>query len=97
MQPGGDGSFQVLEKINDNAYKLDLPREYGNINATFNVANLSFFDVGIESDSTMNPLEKGGNDGGAISPFNDPLQGIVGPMIRSKTKRMKQALQGLIL
>ena len=36
-------------------------------------------------------------DGGAASPSNDPLQGIGGPITRSKTKRMKQALQSLIL
>ena len=35
FQPRRDGPSQVLEKINDNAYKLDLPREYGNISATF--------------------------------------------------------------
>ena len=34
------------------------------------------------------------NDRGATSPSNDPLHGIGGPMTRSKTKRMKQALQG---
>ena len=67
LQPRGDGPFQVLEKINDNAYKLDLPREYGNISATFNVVDLSFFDVGNESDSRMNPFKEGGNDGGATS------------------------------
>ena len=57
-----------MSKINDNAYKLDLPREYGNISATFNVATLSFFDIGNESDSKMNPFEEGENDGGATSP-----------------------------
>ncbi|RDX73700.1 hypothetical protein CR513_46655, partial [Mucuna pruriens] len=29
LQPRGDGTFQVLERINDNAYKLDLPTTYG--------------------------------------------------------------------
>ncbi|RDY14577.1 hypothetical protein CR513_00342, partial [Mucuna pruriens] len=29
LQPRGDGTFQVLERINDNAYKLDLPTAYG--------------------------------------------------------------------
>ena len=34
--PREDGPFQVLERINDNAYKLDLTGEY-NISATVNV------------------------------------------------------------
>ncbi|KAG8501187.1 hypothetical protein CXB51_003299 [Gossypium anomalum] len=42
---GADGPFQVLEWINDNVYKLDLPSEYG-VSASFNVADLSPFDVG---------------------------------------------------
>jgi hypothetical protein len=42
----GDGPFQVLERINDNAYKLDLPGEY-NVSAIFNVTDLSPFDVQI--------------------------------------------------
>ncbi|RDX68846.1 hypothetical protein CR513_52120, partial [Mucuna pruriens] len=29
LQPRGGGTFQVLERINDNAYKLDLPTTYG--------------------------------------------------------------------
>jgi len=34
LQPRGDELFQVLEKINDNAYKIDLPRKY-NVSNTF--------------------------------------------------------------
>ena len=41
-------------KINDNAYKLDLLGEY-NISATFNISDLSHFDVG--DDSRTNPFE----------------------------------------
>ena len=97
LQQRGDGLFQVLEKINVNAYKSDLPREYNNISVTFNVVDLSLFDVGNGANSKMNPLEEGGNDKGATNPSNDPLHGIRGPMISSKTKRMKQTLQGIIL
>ena len=44
----------MLERINDNAYKIDLPGEY-NVSATFNVSDLSLFDVG--SDSRLNLFE----------------------------------------
>ena len=39
LQPRGDGPFQILERINDNAYKVDLSGEYG-VSATFNVSDL---------------------------------------------------------
>ena len=59
LHPGWDGPFQVIARINDNAYKLDLPSEY-NISATFNVSDLSPFDVG--NDSRTNPFEERKND-----------------------------------
>ncbi|KAH9650499.1 hypothetical protein KPL70_026409 [Citrus sinensis] len=59
LLPRGDGLFQVLERINDNAYKLDLPGEY-NVSATFNVSDLIPFDVG--DDLRTNPLQEEGND-----------------------------------
>ena len=45
----------------------------------------------------MNPFKKGGNDRGVTSLSIDPLHEIRGSMTRSKTKRMKQTLQDLIL
>ncbi|XP_070014805.1 uncharacterized protein, partial [Nicotiana sylvestris] len=59
LHPRGDGPFQVLERIGDNAYKLDLPGEF-QVSATFNVADLSLFDVG--SNSRTNSFQEGGND-----------------------------------
>ena len=46
--PRGDGPFRVLEKINNNAYKIELPGEYG-VSYTFNVSNLSpYLDIDDE-------------------------------------------------
>ena len=72
LLPRGDGRFQVLERINDNAYKLDLPSEY-NVSATFNVIDLSPFDVG--DDLRTNPFQEEGNDGGMARKWSaDPLE-----------------------
>ncbi|KAF8095141.1 hypothetical protein N665_0339s0012 [Sinapis alba] len=60
LSPRGTGPFQVLERINDNAYKLDLPGEL-KISLTFNVTDLSPFhadDAVLRSE----PLQGGGND-----------------------------------
>ena len=63
LMPRGDGPFRVSQKINDNAYKLELPGEYGNVSATFNVSDLSLFDAGDEdTDSRTNPFKERGND-----------------------------------
>jgi hypothetical protein len=45
LQPRGDGSFEILMRIHDNAYKINLLGEYG-VSVTFNVSNLTLFDVG---------------------------------------------------
>ncbi|GKE73146.1 RNA-directed DNA polymerase [Tanacetum coccineum] len=40
LKPRGDGPFRVLKKINDNAYKIEIPGHY-NVSSTFSVADLS--------------------------------------------------------
>ena len=52
----GDGPYQVLEWINDNAYKIDLPGEFG-VSATFNVTYLSPFDFDSSSNLYQNQKE----------------------------------------
>ena len=63
LQPRADGPFKVLERINDNAYKIDLPGHY-NVSATFNVADLSPFVPSLDDpfDSRTSPFEDGGDD-----------------------------------
>jgi hypothetical protein len=57
LMPRGDGPYQIIEMINDNAYKVDLPGEYG-VSVTFNVSDLFLFDIG--DDSRLNPLRREG-------------------------------------
>ena len=106
LSPRGDGPFQVLERINDNAYKIDLQGEY-NVSGTFNVADLSPFDVGDELDSRTNHPKEAGNDmdltklddglDGEDSKkikdkAKDPLSMPQGPITRSRSKKLQEAL-----
>ncbi|GKV13904.1 hypothetical protein SLEP1_g24863 [Rubroshorea leprosula] len=89
MQPRGDGSFQVIASINDNAYKLELSGEY-NVSVSFNVSDLSPFDLG--DDLRTNPFEERGNDGNQNNPrctmSRDPLHILGGPVTRARARKM---------
>ena len=64
-----------------------------NISATFNVSDLSHFDVG--DDSRTNPFEESGNDENQQA-FKDPLHVLAGPITKARSKKIKEALNGLI-
>ena len=55
----GDGPYLIIEKINNNAYKVDLSGEYG-VSDTFNISNHCLFDAG--DDSRSNPFKERGDD-----------------------------------
>jgi hypothetical protein len=40
LMPRADGPFRVLQRIGENAYKIELPGDYG-VSATFNVSDIS--------------------------------------------------------
>ena len=63
LAPRGDGPFKVLKRINDNAYKIDIPTSKYLVHDTFNVADLSPFhgDASIqEDDESKTTLSEGG-------------------------------------
>ena len=105
LAPRGDGPFQVIQRINDNAYKIDLLGKYS-VSDTFNVADLSPYDAG--EDSRSNPFEERGDDENQELQFNQPqapaqinnskdaLQIPSGPITRSRDQKLKETLIGLI-
>ena len=57
--PRAAGPYIVLEKINDNAYKLELPSEF-RINPTFNISDLKpYLGEEDELESRTTPLQEG--------------------------------------
>ena len=86
LSPRGDGPFQVLERINNNAYRLDLPEKYG-VSTTFNIYDLILFVGGVDieeeelTDLWSNPLQGEGDD--AILPGK-------GPVTRAMSKRLQE-------
>ena len=75
-----------MERINNNAYRLDLPEEYG-VNTTFNIYDLIPFASGADieedelTDLRSNPLQGEGDD--AILPRK-------GPITRTMSKRLQE-------
>jgi hypothetical protein len=78
--------FKIIEKINDNAYKLELPPEF-EVSPTFNIANLKpYLGEEDELEWRMTPLQKGEDDED-ITPSDAPANRptiMQGPMTRAR-------------
>jgi hypothetical protein len=60
--PRADGPFKVLEKINDNAYKLDSSAYFG-VSTAFNIADLMpYLREEDEIESRMTQIQEGEDD-----------------------------------
>lgn len=93
LHPRGDAPFQILVRINDNAYKLDTLDKY-NISVTFNISDFSFFNLG--DNLRLNPFEERGSDENQETSLKDPLHASIKPIIRAKAKSIKETLNKLI-
>ncbi|KAI4313074.1 hypothetical protein MLD38_037849 [Melastoma candidum] len=62
LMPRAEGPFKIVERINDNAYKIDLPGDYG-VSATFNVQDLMPFVEDDDDESLRtNSFQQGEDD-----------------------------------
>lgn len=95
LMPRGDGPSRVLAKVNNNAYKIELPgNDYG-VSTTFNVSDLSPFFGPEETESRTTPFQEGEDDeNGPRSPsssINTPIPQVhQGPMTRARTRQIAQ-------
>ena len=74
-----------MRKINDNAYKLELPPEFG-VSPTFNIADLKPYLREDELESRMTPIQEGEDDEDITSSEvpADPPTVMQGPMTRDR-------------
>jgi hypothetical protein len=87
LMPRDDGLFNVLEKINDNAYKLYLPAEFG-VSPIFNIADLKpYLGEEDELESRMTQMQEGEVDVDInTSDTSTPTHNqISGPITRAHT------------
>jgi hypothetical protein len=55
------GPFEILAEINDNAYKLELPPEFG-VSSSFNISDLRHYLGEDEMPSRMTSMQEGEDD-----------------------------------
>ncbi|KAL3582919.1 hypothetical protein D5086_017251 [Populus alba] len=102
LMPRADGPFQIIEKVNDNAYKVDLPGDY-NVSATFNVKDLTpYLDDDDDSNLRTNHYQPGADDvhHGNYNPSrkaeSNMQEGTDGPMTRARAKQLQRAMTNQI-
>ena len=90
LMPRAAGPFKIVEKINDNAYKLELPSEFG-VSPTFNISDLKPY-LGEEDEAELRttPLQEGEDDEDITSSdtHNNPPLDIQGPITRARARQL---------
>ncbi|KAF8049483.1 hypothetical protein N665_2202s0002 [Sinapis alba] len=107
LMPRIDGPFEIIKKISNNAYKIDLQGNY-DVSNSFNVTDLIRF-VADEPDLRSNPFQEGGDymimDQSAKEDRDGELRDAEeenvltfskGPMTRVRTRKLIEAIGGLI-
>jgi len=102
LMPRADGPFRIIEKVNENAYKVDLPGDY-NVSATFNVKDLTpYLDDDDDSDLRTNHFQPEADDvhHGNYNPSckakTNMQEDSDGPMTRVRAKQLQRALRSQI-
>jgi hypothetical protein len=98
LMPRADGPFKVLQRINENAYKLNLPVDFG-VSPTFNITNLKPYlgeEDELESRTTQMQEREDNEDfntNDASTPTPVPL---VGPLTRAHARKLNQQVSSFL-
>jgi hypothetical protein len=83
VMPRAAGPFKVLEKINDNAYKIELPPEFG-VSPTFNISDFKpYLGEEDELESRTTQIQEGEDDEDI-----SPLHKMQGPITRARARQL---------
>ena len=92
------GPFKVLEKINNNAYKLDLPVDFG-VSPTFNIADLKpYMGEEEELESRMTQRQEGEDDEDInTNDTSTPTQvPVSGPITHARARQLNHQVSSLL-
>jgi hypothetical protein len=83
-----EGPFKLLDKINDNTYRLELPTDFG-ISPAFNISDLRPY-LGEEDEipSRMTTIQEGEDDED-IPTHDDSPVAIQGPITRAHARQLQ--------
>jgi hypothetical protein len=89
------GPFKVLEKINDNAYRLELPTDF-EVSPAFNISNLRpYLSEEDEMPSRTTPIQEGEDDED-IPTHDDSPVAIQGPITRAHARQLQYQVKSFL-
>jgi hypothetical protein len=98
LMPRADGPFKIIEKINDNAYKLELPPEF-RVSPIFSISDLRpYLGEEDELESRTTPIQEGENDKNITlsDTHNPPPLVIQGPITRARARQLNQQVSSFL-
>jgi hypothetical protein len=97
LLPSADGPFKVLERINDNAYTLELPIDFG-VSPTFNIADLKqYLGKEDELESRMTQMQEGEDDEDISSIDTTTPAAQQGAMTTARARQLDYQVQSLVV
>jgi translation initiation factor IF-1 len=87
------GPFKILAKINDNAYKLELPPKFG-VTPSFNISDLRpYLGEEYEMPSRTTSMQEGDDE--EINTINPSVE-ILGPITRSRAQQLNHQVNSFL-